>query len=389
MRVIFVIFAIFGLLSAKSQLPSLIPPADEFWIDLDTKSCDELCLIELVKNREFASFMAKYNPDISQNKELLRNYNAIKWGLNLNEKTKIAVLLPKTLKSYAKAIKTAIQAYILSHEAALSAHFIQSKSENDIQIALKKARQIGARVFIAPVKEIGLQEIAKELESNEIAYIPTLNKNDIDTKGRIIFGGIDYGEQILMLASLVQSKAAIFSDDSQLAKNLDELIRNTDIKVLSHIRINNDETSINALQDRAKVLNDANIFLNLPLIKSAFAINYLAKFEIKPKMLLSTQIGFNPQIFSLISPLARGEMIVASSINKPGNDLSSAADILGAGGWYNWVSYSCALGFEKLGSRYVDVINRLDFKEKIASDRVLYETNLYKLGKVDFIPLNP
>lgn len=68
-----------------------------------------------------------------------------------------------------------------------------------------------------------------------------------------------------------------------MAQKLDGLINEAGVKVMNRIKINSDETSTKVLQDRANALNNANIFLNLPLIKAAFAINYLPKFEIKPK----------------------------------------------------------------------------------------------------------
>lgn len=104
-------------------------------------------------------------------------------------------------------------------------------------------------------------------------------------------------------------------------------------------------------------------------------------------MLLSTQIGYNPQVFSLISPLARGEMIVASSIDEMDKKLNLAAELLGAGGWYNWVNYSCALGFERLSQKYVDVVDEADFKEQIVSNKVLYNTRLYRLENASFVPI--
>lgn len=107
--------------------------------------------------------------------------------------------MPKTLKSYAKAIKSSLQAYIVSHEAALSAHFIQCQNESEIKIALKKARELGANIFIAPVKEAGLGLLATELKEGEIAYVPTLAAMQAPSDGRIIFGGIDYKEQIFAL----------------------------------------------------------------------------------------------------------------------------------------------------------------------------------------------
>lgn len=384
MRVIFTIFMLCIALLAKTQLPSPIPPAKEFWINLNPAKCDESCLKKLLNDDMLASFIAIYEEQDISNPELKRAYWTIRLGASQNG-AQIAVLLADSLKSYSKAIATAIEAYIASHDESLSAHFIRCKNEGELTSALNEARSKGASIFIVPTKELGLNLIASELKSGEIAYIPTLSQTHVKSEGHIIFGGIEYQAQIALLSRFIDSKVAIFSDESELASKLEDMIRQNGINIASKTIINSSENGAQMLEKRANALNGANIFLNLPLIKSAFAINYLPKFEIKPARLLSTQVGFNPQIFSLISPLARGEMLVTSSLDRLSDELLSAGALLGINSWHNWVSYSAVLGFERLSERYVEVLDKRDFSEEIAGAKVLYKPKVYRLSNADFI----
>lgn len=385
--IFFTIFLAISLFS-KEKIPSPISPAKQIYINLETKNCDDNCLMQLLENELFISFLTRFEPKNTHNKELIKVFYQLYNGIESQSDQKIAIIIPKNIKSYARIITDAIKSYILSRKESIEIKFIFSNNEKDISLAIGKARQNNINMFILPITLENANEIFTMLKENEIAYVPTLNKNLFSTPPQnVIFGGIDYKEQVKMLIKKIQSPVTIISDQSTLAQSINQIIlqqNNIDVKWQKIIDITQlDEEQIKNL---SKSTDNTSIFLNLPIIKAAFITNYLPRFEVKPKLFLSTQIGYDIQIFAYIDKEARQKMIIANMIKPLTFDLNNTNTILRTKIDQNWVAYSTVLGFEYLYSKFINGLNRY-FKEEVNNNQVEYENMLFLPKDFNFTPI--
>lgn len=400
MRALLFAMLLFSGLFAKTQLASPIAPAFEEFINLNTTTCDSACLAGLVSSDELASFVVAYEQSLKNQSPktkgvgisdvaMARLFYQARWGQEgvLGE---IAVILPRTLGPYAKAVAQAITAYIASQDAPFRARFLACQSEADIGAAMAEARSYGASVFIVPMRQSGLLPLFQNLRQNEIAYIPSLAKNELKEplkpSGRVVFGGVDYAAQVALLAQKSSGRVVLFNDNSELSSRLAGLLGAYGVKIFQKVSLLDKRMSPEFFAKSADSLSGADIFLSLPLTKSAFAVNYLPKFEISPRTLLASQIAFNPQLFSLLGRESRLKLFVASSILPPNDRLSLAGELLGDSLWYNWVAYSAGLGFERLGAGYFGAFGLAMFSEKMDESQMRYETKIYKAQGLEFIP---
>lgn len=381
MRIALAILLLLTNIFAKVQLPSNIAPASEHYIDLEHETCDESCLFEHVVNDEMGSFMARFDANSVKDVKLRQIYTKTK--NNISDIKNIAILLPNSLKSYSKAIAKAMQTYVISQNSAISLRFIGYEDESHIKNAINQARGFGASIFIMPLQQQWLNLALSELKSDEIAYFPTINKQNFKSEASVLFGGIDYDLQLDYLSKFVDGRVIVFGDDSDLARRLNQMLALKNLKISNTINLSGSQLNPDMFEDKQDILNDSYIFLNLPLIKATFVGNYLPKFEIKPKLLLATQSSFTPQIFSLMARSARQDVLIASSLSFVSQDLEDVSSIF-AQQWYNWVAYSSVLGFEILASKYLDATTRRDFSEKLVNAEIVYDTKVYEVKGLGF-----
>ncbi|WP_103604558.1 hypothetical protein [Campylobacter concisus] len=368
--------------TTKNQSLSSIPPAKITYINLEPEFCDNACLNELIKADLLASFMARFEPAKIDDNTLLGIYISLGGEaiLKVNKNGKIAVIIPqKIIKSYANVVSNAVLSYVLKQDADIEIKFINSNDESPQSLtnAMQTARAQGFNYFIAALTSNGANIINSLVLSNELIYIPSVHSSFIiNPKPNLIFGGIDYKEQISALLAYSNEKIVAFDDGSSLGQKLNEYVRMQSSDYHEASIVGKDINLNDTLSKKSK-FNDASIFLNIPIVKASLVATQMRGFEIKPYALLSTQINFLPNIFNAIAQRDRQNLFIANSLN-PVNDLFlGLGDLFDVDFRYSQIGYSSAFGTEYIYTNFIDKSADRIFTERVENSQVLYGVKIY------------
>ncbi|WP_462109043.1 hypothetical protein [Campylobacter concisus] len=366
----------------KNQSLSSIPPAKITYINLEPEFCDNACLNELIKADLLASFMARFEPAKIDDNALLELYISLGGEaiLKVNKSGKIAVIIPqKIIKSYANVVSNAVLSYVLKQDADIEIKFINSNDESSQSLtnAMQTARAQGFNYFIAALTSNGANIINSLVLSNELIYIPSVHSSFIiNPKPNLIFGGIDYKDQISALLAYSNEKIVAFDDGSSLGQKLNEYVRMQSSDYHEASIVGKDINLNDTLSKKSK-FNDASIFLNIPIVKASLVATQMRGFEIKPYALLSTQINFLPNIFNAIAQRDRQNLFIANSLN-PVNDLFlGLGDLFDVDFRYSQIGYSSAFGTEYIYTNFIDKSADRIFTERVENSQVLYGVKIY------------
>lgn len=300
--------------------------------------------------------------------------------------SKIALIVPeKVLKSYSNVIINSSLAYILRQKASVSVSvfLIGTEDEAKIRSIVRELQMQDFRFVIAGFTIKGANALASLGAEEMYFYIPTLNKNATNISAEnIYFGGIDYEAQIQRLLSFSNDYVASFYDDSALSNNLNQTLANFR-KNTKSIKFSGDKVDFEQLFRRAR-LDNASIFLNTPLVKSAILSSQIRANEVAPYMLLSTQIGYNPTLLSLSQPEDRAILLIANSINNADAGLSYLNEMLGHSIDYNWVAYATNVGLDYFYTQMMNKRAKSLFKEQMQNNQILYNIRIMKALEASF-----
>ncbi len=405
MKKLLLIMLALSSLFAKIDKISPIPPAEVFYINLEPAPCDNKCLAELVKKGFYVSFLARYDEAAANASQrelyatLMNEGDAYFAGTPLPTETqapafmpiatdsRIAVLVPqKVIKSYALTVTNSILAYVARTRANVGIRFYLTGDESaaNLERAITSLSGEGYAYVIAPVTSRGLAVIADTKYSNLFFYIPTLSASATSVKApNIVFGGVDYAEQIALLMKYGNGRIAAFSDGSALG---DMLSREVDrISGGAYLReMSGDKFNAKAMLEGNGRLRGASIFLNTPLLKTALLSSQFRFFDLTPHALLSTQINYDPAIFSLTQYGDRRNLYVAHSFTRIDDSLCASAGILGANIAIDRVGYPSAFGVDYVLNHFVAGSESAIFGEKIEDGQVKYDTKVLKAGQYNF-----
>ncbi|WP_103649394.1 hypothetical protein [Campylobacter concisus] len=366
----------------KNQSLSSIPPAKITYINLEPEFCDNACLNELIKSDLLASFMARFEPAKIDDNTLLELYISLGGEaiLKVNKSGKIAVIIPqKIIKSYANVVSNAVLSYVLKQDADVEIKFINSNDESPQSLtnAMQTARAQGFNYFIAALTSNGANIMNSLVLSNELIYIPSVHSSFIiNPKPNLIFGGIDYKEQISALLAYSNEKIVAFDDGSSLGQKLNEYVRMQSSDYHEASIVGKDINLNDTLSKKSK-FDNASIFLNIPIVKASLVATQMRGFEIKPYALLSTQINFLPNIFNAIAQRDRQNLFIANSLN-PINDLFlGLGDLFDVDFRYSQIGYSSAFGAEYIYTNFIDKSADRIFTERVENSQVLYGVKIY------------
>ena len=366
----------------KNQSLSSIPPAKITYINLEPEFCDNACLNELIKSDLLASFMARFEPAKIDDNTLLEFYISLGGEaiLKVNKSGKIAVIIPqKIIKSYANVVSNAVLSYVLKQDADVEIKFINSNDESPQSLtnAMQTARAQGFNYFIAALTSNGANIMNSLVLSNELIYIPSVHSSFIiNPKPNLIFGGIDYKEQISALLAYSNEKIVAFDDGSSLGQKLNEYVRMQSSDYHEASIVGKDINLNDTLSKKSK-FDNASIFLNIPIVKASLVATQMRGFEIKSYALLSTQINFLPNIFNAIAQRDRQNLFIANSLN-PINDLFlGLGDLFDVDFRYSQIGYSSAFGAEYIYTNFIDKSADRIFTERVENSQVLYGVKIY------------
>ncbi|EGK7754834.1 hypothetical protein IO532_001623, partial [Campylobacter coli] len=348
MKKIFLILCLcFGFVFAKEQKLVDVKPAENFYPKISTQECDSNCLLELLEARLYLSFLSEF---VDQHDQFLSNIYAkllnsiTDFDKNLQKITsvKLAIIIPeKTIKSYSNTIINSSIAYLLSQRAEIKVKvFLTGTEDNDkIRSTLEQVQAQGYQYAIAALTLKGVNQL-KDYSGDMKIFIPTLHKNNVSFSNlnkNIIFGSIDYDAQVLALLNKANSDIAAFSDGSMLSSNLNSRVLEQNANTRFY-RVEGEKLDFYRLLRSQGSLNNASIFLNTPLIKTALISSQLRVYNIQPFVLLSTQINYNSTFLSLTQEGDRKNFILANSIDNHDDNLSYLNEIFNQSIDYNWIA---------------------------------------------------
>lgn len=309
-----------------------------------------------------------------------------KQSISKEAASKIAVIVPeKVLKSYSNIIINSSIAYMLRQKASVSVDvfLIGTEDDNKIKALVSELGAQDYRFVVAGFTIKGANVLANLGADDLYFFIPTLHKNSTNINAsNIYFGGIDYDAQIQRLLSFSNNYVASFYDDSALSSTLNQKLIDAH-KNTKSVKLNSDKTDFEMLFRRAK-LDNASIFFNTPLVKSAILGSQIRANEVAPYMLLSTQISYNPILLSLTQPEDRMHLLIANSIANNDAGLSFLNEMLGHSVDYNWVVYATNVGLDYFYTQMMNTKSKRLFKEEMQNNQILYSIRIMKALETNF-----
>lgn len=397
MKNIFKLFLIFTLslsLSAKSFLISSIPLPKTEVLDIELDECGDECLYTLLKNGEIFSFLAKAkkieNENLKEEYQLYASLFNIYIQSGFSKEFKIAIISPtKKIGKYAKSTIKSVISYLLMKNVNfyVKTYEIQDENIETLQATLETIENEKYDLAIAPLTLEGAQNISMISTSTKV-YIPTINKNDIAQiqNQNLFFGGIDYKAQIQKLLDFSNSSLRVFYDEgSPLAQRLTSIIEENSNYPVEKIGLSSQVTNLKRYFYKNSELNESSIFLNTSIVKSSLIMSQLTLYDLEPKIILSTQINYNPLIFSLTQYRDRKNLIIANSIYKSSDILEEINSLLNNDITFNWINYSTSIGVDFFYS--VKTYSKRVFSEEILDNQVIYKILLEKALIGRFKPL--
>lgn len=347
------------IIYAQSSRLSTIPLPRTYVQNIDIYPCDEDCMYEFLYHEQIFSFIAHsdiklQDSRLSETKLIyasLFNLGSTKFGGEF----KVAMLLPhKKIGRYAYSTTNSVFSYMLTKNVdfEISSFKIETESPENIQNALADISKQGFNFVIAPMTLNGAEALVDTNTSLHV-YLPTVNVNDLNaTPKNFYFGGIDYEAQNSALFEHVTSPLVIFNNQSSLSKKL----RDSNIALYAELPIEEKRlykyeierrtSNLSHILKKNDRLKDGTAVLNTPLIKSSMIMSQLTLHDSNISTVLSTQINYDPLIFSTTQYRDRKSMLIANSISQNSSILAETNRLLGNDITYDWINHSTSIGVD-------------------------------------------
>ena len=393
MKIIFVLLVTVSMMFAKSDKLSHIPLPKSVFINIDNMVCDADCMVDLVDDGRVFSFISHYNSsdeDLNIVSSQFAYYQRIFRIFGDEEfSIRVAMLVPQnSIRRYAATTVNSVLAYLVSKQNSFEVKVFNSTDEKEESILreLRNIKRENFRYVIAPVTATGAKIIVEnEYENDLVIYIPTVYKNKIDNNNsNIMFGGINYEQQIDELLKYTNDKVAYFSDGSNLSKSINEILIDKNPDIVYSKSINSSRVSFKKMLKKNKKLKDSTIFMNTPLVKTSLIASQLRVYDIEPYALLSTQINYNPMLLTLTQYDDRKDFFIANSIGKTTVRMEELNSLFGHDIIYDWVNYSTSVGIDYFYSNYFVPTSIRNFSEDIVENQVQYDVSIVKPTRYKF-----
>lgn len=391
MRKLIAAALIYATLFAQSQLLSPIPVPTNVIIDLDPQTYDDDALHEALDNGEIFTFLAKSShTQDEQLRQLRQNYMALfslRSRVFTGQAIRVAFIVPyKIIGKYASSTTDSALAYLLARGLPFQMDTIavEDESETSLATALEQIESGHYDLVVAPLTPAGAQFYCDRTLTTRF-YIPTLHKKRVACENTMVyFGGIDYEKQIETLALLTEENATTItvSDHSSVSQMLTRLV-NEHLQVDRHIEL--PQTGYyKDLIERYDDLNQSDIFLNTPVVKSSLFLSQLTLADFKPQRILSTQINYSPLLLTLTQYHDRDAMVVSSSIGTVDPVLAEEISLVNRDIRFNWINYATVVGLDQIYSSRTSE-PRMS-KESFDNNSLAYDIYLYDVGLFRFVP---
>jgi len=309
-------------------------------------------------------------------------YKEKKESLPSEFKNKIAIIFPsKVVSKYASGtINTVLSQMFLNKETfGLEVIDTYDESKQNIDNAINELDAKGYKNILMLVTNTGLYHLENNSKINQMKiYVPLIHKkNSTSSLSNVVYGGIDYEEQIDTLFKYSNGKNSLFSTQTPLGNRLQKMILQKSPNIHLDTNIDLDKNNYKSIVSNRR-LNDSTLFINTSIIKTSILLSQLRAYETKPYVILSTQLNYTPLIISLTQYLDRKNFLIANSIEAANLEIEEITSLLDADIIYNWVNYSTLIGINYL------LKNKSFEFNPIVKNQVQYRTTVYKNGPYGF-----
>lgn len=289
---------------------------------------------------------------------------------------KIAIVFPsKIVGKYATgAIHTAMSQMLLDKiNFNLEVIDTYDESASNIGNAINELHEKKYKNVLMFITNTGLRVI----ENNEKAkslniYVPLVHKkNSTVSMPNVVYGGLDYENQVEALFQFSNQKDMVFSTQTMLGSHLKDLVLQKSQRVALNTVVDSETNNYKPIVTNRNI-NNATVFMNTSIVQTSIILSQLRANEIKPYVILSTQLNYTPMIISLTQYLDRKDFLVANSIEEVDPILEETNSLLDVDIVYNWVNYSTLIGINYLLKNQPFTFN------KIVNNQVQYRTTIYK-----------
>lgn len=298
-------------------------------------------------------------------------------------KMKVAFLYPSSLVSkYAKSSISTVSGYLSHQNSDYELMVIDTESESSASIssAFEKVRNANIKNVIALFTPSSIGTLNNVVSSDLKVYLPLIEKRDVSSSNSsLIFGSISYDDQIKKLTDYSSSNNVMFYQDSylgsKLRKSYDSLV--SDVRYRKEISKN--ENNFKGIVTGSG-LSNSTLFLNTDIVKTSMILSQLRSYDIYPKVVLSTQLNYDPLLMTLTQNQDREKLIVANSIDVVDKELRDEISTSGGNIQYEWVDYSTLVGINYL---YYGKNSSL-VPTKIEDNHAVYNPRLFSCTEFGF-----
>ena len=298
-------------------------------------------------------------------------------------KMKVAFLYPSNLVSkYAKSSINTVSGY-LSHQNSdyeLVVIDTENESASRIDSAFQEVKKSNIKNVIALFTPNAVGTLNNVVSNDLKVYLPLIEKKEVSSSNSsLIFGSISYEEQVKKLVNYSSGNNVMFYQDIylglKLKKSYESVVSDTRLKK----EISKHENNFKGIVTGSGLAN-STLFLNTDIVKSSLILSQLRSYDIYPKVILSTQLSYDPLLMTLTQDKDRDKLIVANSIDVVDKELRDDIAISGGNIVYEWVDYSTLVGINYL---YYGKNSNL-VPTKIENNQAMYNPKLFRSTEFGF-----
>ena len=301
-------------------------------------------------------------------------------------KMKVAFIYPSNLVSkYAKSSISTVSGYLSHQNSDYELIVIDTETENSGKIAsaFQQVREENIKNVIALFTPNAVGTLNSVVTSDLKVYLPLIEKKDVSTSNNsLIFGSISYEDQIKKLSSYSSGSDVMFYQDSNLGSKLKRAYESVVSDARFKREISKNENNFKGIVTGSG-LSGSTLFLNTDIVKTSMILSQLRAYDVYPKVILSTQLNYDPLLMTLTQEQDREQFILANSIDVVDKELRDNVSTFGGNIQYEWVDYSTLVGINYL---YYGKNSNL-VPTKIENNQAVYTPRLFKCTEYGFLEI--
>jgi hypothetical protein len=301
-------------------------------------------------------------------------------------KMKVAFIYPSNLVSkYAKSSISTVSGYLSHQNSDYELIVIDTETENSGKIAsaFQQVRDENIKNVIALFTPNSVGTLNNVVTSDLKVYLPLIEKKDVSTSNNsLIFGSISYEDQIKKLSSYSSGSDVMFYQDSNLGSKLKRAYESVVLDARFKREISKNENNFKGIVTGSG-LSGSTLFLNTDIVKTSMILSQLRAYDVYPKVILSTQLNYDPLLMTLTQEQDREQFILANSIDVVDKELRDNVSTFGGNIQYEWVDYSTLVGINYL---YYGKNSSL-VPTKIENNQAMYNPRLFKCTEFGFLEI--